>query len=190
MTFDMRSGNLHWNNILTGISSLRRPAREMQQKIQTNCQLFFPLWRLGTSHPSYTLDSNERRSTQKRRQPCFYWARAGKIHSFFLIVSAKFLFGETRTKSGGRWVYQSLNRSGFVRRCELIVHIRHSSGMLGENLTGGHWNIERADTLLEDGLTRARLHSQLHSVIMSRKGLFKLFNMVPWPKMFPLYFHV
>lgn len=92
MTFDMRSGNLHWNNILTGVSSLRRPAREVQQKIQTNCQLFFPLWRLGTSHPSYTLDSNERRSTQKRRQPCFYWARAGKIHSFFLIVCEVFVW--------------------------------------------------------------------------------------------------
>lgn len=100
MTFDMRSGNLHWNNILTGVSSLRRLVREVQPKIQTNCQLFFPLWRLETSHPSYTLDSNERHSTQRRKQPCFYWARGGKIHSFFLIVAAKFLARQEQRAEG------------------------------------------------------------------------------------------
>ncbi len=98
----------------------------------------------------------------------------------FLKVTPMFLLGETETESGGRWVCQGLNRSGFFRRCEVIAHsfFRGSRQSSVKTCLEGielHW--ASAGTLIEDGLTHARTHSHLHSVIMSRKGLFKLFLM-------------
>lgn len=66
--------------------------------------------------------------------------------------------------------------------CELIVHIRHSSGMLKTCLEGIESERAAADTLIEDELAQTTLHSHSCNLLLanvSRKGLFKLFYMVP-----------